>query len=119
MSYMTDQLLGDNQRLQDRIEELEAAQDTINSVAVHQQTLRIAELQAEVARRDRNIDMMEQRLLEQQAEVERLNKRHEKFLDEFWKTNTENERLRKALQLFDPGLNSLDCAALEDSDERK
>ena len=31
-----------------RIEELEAAQDTINSIAVHQQTLRIAELQARV-----------------------------------------------------------------------
>jgi len=34
------------QRLQARVEELEAAQDTINSIAVHRQTLRIAELEA-------------------------------------------------------------------------
>ena len=34
------------QRLQARVKELEAAQDTINSIAVHRQTLRIAELEA-------------------------------------------------------------------------
>ena len=72
MSYMTDQLLGDNQRLQDRIEELEA-----NAVIVEDNYKALVE--------------------ELEAEVERLNKYHDKFLDEFWKTNAENKRLQKLL----------------------